>query len=498
MLKMAAINGQQRFQRKREEAWSSYLSDEEGNTVPALQFQRRHTDTFLSGDGKLTNRLKLLYGSKSPKTSSPTMSGNSKGNQKRGTGRHSISNHEAMNSPLLSSGKPSLKADSNHDQDLENVFAINSKKIRKRRSSVGSVGKDDDTYQSGAWTIKTDGLRLIPRRGKPSINNNEATNSPLVSSGKLSLKADSNVDQDLENFFVINSKKIRKRRGSVGSVGNDDDTYKSGAWTIKTDGLRLIPRRGKPAISNNEATNSPLVSSGKPSLKTDSNVDQVLDNFFAMNSKKIRKRRASVGSVGNDDDTYKSGAWTIKTDGLRFKGGRHSTGRRGSVGRRGSIGRSTIDKDETKSVHAKPVPVYVKPLESCVKPQATLPSLPTHEPSPVPRKSCLKPPKSETTTNTGTLDSRRKTYKESKAKRTKGTKSLLSSCVIPEGYAVQLNVHTGQVEHLCVTTNAQEKSAPEVTMGSAKSASYGYSPRTVHELDVRFLHSPTRMSNSAA
>jgi hypothetical protein len=266
--------------------------------------------------------------------------------------------------------------------------------------------------------------------------------------------------------------------------------------------LNNMQRTGRHSISNHEAMHLPLLLDGKTSKKAQSNMNQNLDNHFAKDSKTIRTRRGSVGNVGKDDDTLKSGAWTIKTDGLRLGRGRDSTGHRGSVGRRGSTGSSRIDKDKIQSVQAMTVPIYVKPLKSCLKPQTTLPLLPTPEPSPVPRKSCLKPPKSETTTNTGTVDSRRKTYKESKAKRTKGTKSILSSCVIPEGYAAQLNVHTGQVEHLCVTTNAQEKSAPELTMctklGIPKSAPSLNVPRSLHELDVRFLRIPPPMSNSAA
>jgi hypothetical protein len=343
---------QQTLQRERADTWSSDPSDEEYNTGPALQLPRRHTDTFLSGDCKLTNRLNLLRVSVSPKPSSPTRSGSSIRNYIQRTGRHSIGHHEAMNLPLLSEGKSSMKAKSNFDENLE--------------------------------------------------------------------------------------------------------------------------------------------------------------NYFAKNSKKIRKRRGSVGSVGNDDDTYKTGAWTIKTDGLRLGGGRGSTDRRGSVGRRGSIGRSRIDKDKTQNVQVMPVPVYVKPLKSCLKPQPPLASILTPQPPPaLPRKSCLKPPKSGTTTYTGADDSATKTYKESKTKRTKATKPSRRLGVVPEGYAAQLNVHTGQVEHLCVTTKkkklniaAQEKSAPELTMCTQlcipKSATSLNSPRSFYELNVCFVSLPVLMSNSAA
>ena len=263
---------------------------------------------------------------------------------------------------------------------------------------------------------------------------------------------------------------------------------------------KIIETMGTPLLSEehaHEVESTRTTTKGKKKR-----INENLDNFFALSNNKPRpSRHSSVGGTGNgDDDTCKNGGWTIKTDGFRL--------------RRGPRSRDSHLHD-SQLIQVKPPIVPVVPLKSCLKPQSkNSVHLATGELTNSPDnrlmsartaqtktlKSCLKSPTTQSKP-VKIMDAPR--HSSTMLKQYRKERQSKSMRKVPEGFAAQLNILTGLVEHLCLDQNQRiqrRKFTPELTVCTQlcipKSATDLICPKSFDDLDVRFVHVP--IFNSAA
>lgn len=326
-------------------------------------------------------------------------------------------------------------------------------------------------------------------------------------------------EEEEENIFEtkvtlqdhISATGDRKRSNRLSLRRNSPNSKQSSPNSPGNSLLKHLTRTGRHSMSKLEETMGiPLLSEGHAheveqiptSTKTKkTRNNENLDSFFAMSQNKSRpSRRSTVGGTGNDDDTYKNGGWTIKTDGFRL--------------RRGPMSRDFHFHD-SKAPQVMPPIVPVAPLKSCLKPQSKncvlvktndITGMPVNRhlsartAQTMTLKSCMKSPTTQLKPMVRMDAAKHSTKMPTQDRKERQSKSTRK---VPEGYAAQLNVLTGRVEHLCLHHNQHvqhRRLIPEVTICTQlcipKSATDLKCPKSFDDLDVRFVRVP--IFNSAA